>query len=226
MLVSLKSVNQYVDIKDLSAEEIADKLTFAGVEVEEIKKLASGTNLVIGEVKECVAHPNSDHLHVLKVDLGPKYGVTQIVCGAPNARAGLRVIVARVGAVLPQIEIKQGVIRGEESNGMCCSLLELGVDGKYLSDYQKAGIEELPADAPVCLKISKRLGLTDLFKIIYDKFGNTVIVIAQYTYCPIFRIILGHFRKLEFDRDSVGNKRTKSCDIFLHGFTYIHTIRS
>ena len=149
MLVSLKSVNQYVDIKDLSAEEIADKLTFAGVEVEEIKKLASGTNLVIGEVKECVAHPNSDHLHVLKVDLGPKYGVTQIVCGAPNARAGLRVIVARVGAVLPQIEIKQGVIRGEESNGMCCSLLELGVDGKYLSDYQKAGIEELPADAPV-----------------------------------------------------------------------------
>ena len=149
MLVSLKSVNQYVDIKDLSAEEIADKLTFAGVEVEEIKKLASGTNLVIGEVKECVAHPNSDHLHVLKVDLGPKYGVTQIVCGAPNARAGLRVIVARVGAVLPQIEIKQGIIRGEESNGMCCSLLELGVDGKYLSDYQKAGIEELPADAPV-----------------------------------------------------------------------------
>ena len=149
MLVSLKSVNQYVDIKDLSAEEIADKLTFAGVEVEEIKKLASGTNLVIGEVKECVAHPNSDHLHVLQVDLGPKYGVTQIVCGAPNARSGLRVIVARVGAVLPQIEIKQGVIRGEESNGMCCSLLELGVDAKYLSDYQKAGIEELPADAPV-----------------------------------------------------------------------------
>ena len=149
MLVSLKSVNQYVDNKDLSAEEIADKLTFAGVEVEEIKKLASGTNLVIGEVKECVAHPNSDHLHVLQVDLGPKYGVTQIVCGAPNARSGLRVIVARVGAVLPQIEIKQGVIRGEESNGMCCSLLELGVDAKYLSDYQKAGIEELPADAPV-----------------------------------------------------------------------------
>ena len=149
MLVSLKSVNQYVDIKDLSAEEIADKLTFAGVEVEEIKKLASGTNLVIGEIKECVAHPNSDHLHVLKVDLGPKYGVTQIVCGAPNARTGLKVIVARVGAILPQIEIKKGVIRGEESNGMCCSLLELGVDGKYLSDYQKAGIEELPEDAPV-----------------------------------------------------------------------------
>ena len=149
MLVSLKSVNQYVSLEGLTPEEIADKLTFAGVEVEEVKKLASGTNLVIGEVKECVAHPNSDHLHVLKVDLGPKYGTTQIVCGAPNARTGLKVIVARVGAILPQIEIKKGVIRGEESNGMCCSLLELGVDGKYLSDYQKAGIEELPSDAPV-----------------------------------------------------------------------------
>ena len=149
MLVSLKNVSQYVDLKDLTAEDIADKLTFAGVEVEDIRKLASGTNLVIGHILECVAHPNSDHLHVLKVDLGPKYGVTQIVCGAPNARTGLKVIVARVGAVLPQIEIKKGVIRGEESNGMCCSLLELGVDGKYLSDYQKAGIEELPSDAPV-----------------------------------------------------------------------------
>ena len=149
MLVSLKSVSQYVDLNGLTAEEIADKLTFAGVEVEEVSRLASGTNLVIGHILECVAHPNSDHLHVLKVDLGPKYGVTQIVCGAPNARAGLKVIVARVGAKLPQIEIKQGVIRGEESNGMCCSLLELGVDRKYLNDYQKAGIEELPEDAPV-----------------------------------------------------------------------------
>ena len=149
MLVSLKNVSQYINLDGLTAEDIADKLTFAGIEVEEINKLASGTNLVIGHVLECVAHPNSDHLHVLKVDLGPKYGATQIVCGAPNARAGLKVIVARVGAKLPQIEIKQGIIRGEESNGMCCSLLELGVDGKYLSDYQKAGIEELPEDAPV-----------------------------------------------------------------------------
>ena len=149
MLVSLKNVSQYVSLEGLTPEEIADKLTFAGVEVEEVSKLASGTNLVIGHILECVAHPNSDHLHVLKVDLGPKYGVTQIVCGAPNARTGLKVIVARVGAKLPQIEIKQGVIRGEESNGMCCSLLELGVDAKYLTDYQKAGIEELPEDAPV-----------------------------------------------------------------------------
>ena len=130
MLVSLKNVNQYVSLEGLSPEEIAKKLTFAGVEVEEIRRLASGTNLTIGEVKTCVAHPDSDHLHILDVDLGEKYGIQQIVCGAPNARAGLKVIVARVGAKLPEVEIKKGVIRGVESNGMCCSLLELGVDPK------------------------------------------------------------------------------------------------
>ncbi len=149
MLVSLKNIKEYVSLDGLTAEEIANGLTFAGIEVEEIKRLASGTNLVIGEVKSCVAHPDSDHLHILNVDLGEEYGEQQIVCGAPNARTGLKVIVARVGAKLPGGEIKAGVIRGQASNGMCCSLLELGVDAKYLSEYQQAGIEELPEDAPV-----------------------------------------------------------------------------
>lgn len=149
MLVSLKNVSKYVSLDDLTAEEIANKLTFSGVEVEEIKRLASGTNLVIGEVLTCVQHPNSNHLHVLEVNLGPKYGVAQIVCGAPNAQVGLKVIVARVGALLPELEIKKNIIRGVDSNGMCCSLLEIGVEPKYLSEYQKNGIEELPLDAPV-----------------------------------------------------------------------------
>ena len=148
MLVSVKALSKLVDISNLSAEEIANGLTFAGVEVEEINKIASGTNLIIGHILKCEKHPDSDHLHVLKVDLGPKEGVVQIVCGAPNARKGLKVIVARVGAKLPQIEIKKGVIRGVESNGMCCSLLELGVDSKYLSEAQTQGIEVLPNDAP------------------------------------------------------------------------------
>ena len=144
MLVSLKEVRKYVDLSGLSAEEIANGLTFAGIEVEEVNVLASGTNLIVGHILECEKHPDSDHLHILKVDLGPKYGVEQIVCGAPNARKDLKVIVARVGAKLPGGEIKKGVIRGVESNGMCCSLLELGVDAKYLSKEQTSGIEELP----------------------------------------------------------------------------------
>ena len=148
MNVSYNWLKKHVDLDGITPEEVANKLTFAGAEVEGISRLGQGSNLVIGEIKECQAHPDSDHLHVLKVDLGP-FGTEQIVCGAPNARKGLKVIVARVGAKLPEVEIKKGVIRGVESNGMCCSLLELGVDPKFLSDAQKAGIEELPSDAPV-----------------------------------------------------------------------------
>ena len=148
MKVSLKWLKNYVNLDDLTAEEIAQKLTFAGIEVEDIIHMASGTNLVIGEIIECVNHPDSNHLHILKVDEG-KYGVEQIVCGAPNARVGLKVIVARVGAVLPKITIVKSTIRGVESNGMCCSLLELGVDSKYLTEAQINGIDELPSDAVV-----------------------------------------------------------------------------
>lgn len=149
MKVSLKWLRSYVDIDGISPEEIANKLTFSGIEVEEVSYLASGTNLVIGEILSCENHPDSDHLHILRVNLGEKYGIEQIVCGAPNARKGLKVIVARVGAVLPQVTIQVGNIRGVESRGMCCSLSELGVDKKYLNEYQLAGIEELPSDAPV-----------------------------------------------------------------------------
>lgn len=147
MLVSINELKKYVNLDGLTPEEIANGLTFAGIEVEEVSTLASGTNLVIGHILECEAHPDSDHLHVLKVDLGKE--VKQIVCGAPNARKGLKVIVAQIGAKLPGGEIKPSTIRGVESQGMCCSLLELGVDSKFLNEKQTAGIEELPEDAPV-----------------------------------------------------------------------------
>ena len=161
MLVSIKALKKYVNLDGLTAAQIADGLTFAGIEVEEVSSLASGTNLVIGHILECEPHPDSDHLHVLKVDLG-NGEVKQIVCGAPNARKGLKVIVARVGAKLPEIEIKPGVIRGVTSDGMCCSLLELGVDAKYLNEKQTKGIEELPEDAPVgCEDVLGYLGLDD-----------------------------------------------------------------
>ena len=142
----LKSV---LPLEGKSPEEVASKLTFAGAEVEGISYLASGDHLVIGHIISCKAHPDSDHLHVLEVDEGKDYGVHQIVCGAPNAREGLKVIVATNGANLPGGKITPSVIRGVESDGMCCSLLELGVDRKYLSEQQCAGIEELPLDAPV-----------------------------------------------------------------------------
>ena len=147
MLISRKWLSQYMDISDLDMQTIATKITDAGLEVEGIHLRSQGTKLIIGEVINCAEHPNSDHLHVCQVNLGQR--VEQIVCGAPNVAAGQKVIVAQVGAQLPGGEIKASVIRGEASNGMICSLLELGVDPHSLSEESKNGIEVLAQDAPV-----------------------------------------------------------------------------
>src|SRR5574344_24653 len=149
MKVSLNWLNSFVKVDDIAPKELADKLTFAGVEVEDIFTMAKASNLVIGHILSCEKHPDSDHLHVLQVDEGKKYGVHQIVCGAPNARKDLKVIVAREGAVLPLVTIQKSEIRGVVSDGMCCALYELGVDKKYLSETQCAGIEELPLEAKI-----------------------------------------------------------------------------
>ena len=161
MLVSLKEVGKYVDLNGLTPEEIANKLTDAGIEVEEIKYLSTATNLVIGEVLSSINHPSSDHLHLCKVDI--KDEILDIVCGAPNCRKGLKVIVAKVGSKLLGGEIKESIIRGEPSKGMLCSLKELGVEDKYLTLEQINGIEELPSDAKVGdTNVLSYLGLDDV----------------------------------------------------------------
>lgn len=165
MLASYNLLKNIVDLDGISPKEIADKLTFAGLEVEGIEYLAQASNLVIGQILEVQNHPDSNHLHILKVDEGEKYGVEQIVCGAPNVRVGLKVIVARPGAKLPakDIVICKSTIRGVESNGMCCALNELGVDKLYLTEAQINGIEELNDDAPVGEEnVLAYLGLDDV----------------------------------------------------------------
>ncbi len=157
-------IKQYVDLSGITPSELADALTKAGLEVEGSQQMAYGTNLTIGLVTECYDHPDSDHLHVCKVDTGD--GIRQIVCGAPNVAQGQKVIVALPGCVLPGGEIKRGVIRGQESNGMICSLAELGVDKKSLTEQQLAGIEILSDDAPIgCSNVLEYLKLDDT---IYD----------------------------------------------------------
>ncbi len=148
MRLSKKFVSDYIDINDIDMSELAEKMVFAGNEYEEMRPFCEATGLVIGEVKECIDHPNSDHLHICQVDLGEE--TVQIVCGAPNVRAGLKVIVSKVGATLPGgIVIKKATLAGTESNGMICSLAELGLESKFLKEEDKAGIHELPDDAPV-----------------------------------------------------------------------------
>ncbi len=161
MLTSKNILSQYMDLSDIDSKELAKRVTSAGFEVEGVETLAYGTNLVIAEVVDCVPHPDSDHLNVCQVNTGTE--VKQIVCGAPNVRTGLKVIAILPGGKLKDFEIKEGVIRGVESNGMLCSLLELGVDAKSLTEEQKAGIEELPLDAPVGnTDVLGYLGLDDI----------------------------------------------------------------
>lgn len=138
-MINLEWVSDYIDISDLTPKELAKMVTESDINVEKVITNHID-NLVIGEVVECVNHPDSDHLHICKVDIGSE--VLQIVCGAPNVRVGLKAIVALVGAVLPgDFEIKKSKIRGVESNGMLCALYELGLEEKNDETYSK-GIYE------------------------------------------------------------------------------------
>ena len=160
MLLSKKFVSDYIDLpEELSIKQIADDMTSVGNEYDSAGPLINCTNLIVGKVLECVNHPDSDHLHVCKVDIGSE--VLNIVCGAPNVREGIKVIVALPGAILPGGEIKKGVIRGVESNGMLCSIKELGLDNKFLEPKDIEGIHELPLDIKVGTDPIKALELDD-----------------------------------------------------------------
>lgn len=143
MKLPVSWLSDYIDIADLSVQELADRITFAGIEIEGIEQVGPCfDNIVAGEVRVCEAHPGSDHLHVARVFDGETE--TQVVCGAPNCRAGLIVPFARIGAVMADgMVIKKGKLRGVESFGMLCSARELGLSGDH------AGILEMdPATKP------------------------------------------------------------------------------
>ena len=147
MKISLNTLNDLIDLKDIDIKDIEKETYLKIMELGECKKLVDCTNLVIGKVISCIPHPNSDHLHKCKVDVGNE--VLDIICGAPNCVNNIKVITALVGSKLPGITIKQSKIRGEVSNGMLCSLSELGIESKYQSDEEKEGIYILPDDAPL-----------------------------------------------------------------------------
>ena len=169
-MISLEWVKDYIDISDQDLQELAVKITQSGINVEKVITNHMD-HLVIGEIIECIDHPDSDHLHVCQVNVGDR--VTQIVCGAPNVRKGLKVIVSLPGAVLPgDFVIKASKIRGQESNGMICALYELGLEEKTEEAYNR-GIEELDPEAPVGGDPLKYLGLDDtLYELDIHKHRN------------------------------------------------------
>ncbi len=155
MKVSLKWLSEYVDVPS-DVKAFCDRLDLTGTGVEGVEKTGAALDgVMVGHVETCEAHPDSDHMHVVTVNVGADEPV-QIVCGAPNIAAGIKVPVATVGAVLPgDFKIKKSKLRGVASAGMCCSCRELGLG----ADHE--GIWILPEDAPVGMPFADYAKLSD-----------------------------------------------------------------
>lgn len=163
MKVSYNWLKQYVNLEGVTPEELAEKLTRSGVEVESVEYRNKGvTNIVIGHVVEKSKHPDADKLNVCQVDVGEPERL-QIVCGAANVDAGQKIVVSKVGAELPGgLKIKKAKLRGVESQGMICSAKELGMNDKLLQKSQQEGILVLPEDSEVGKDAVAYLGLDDV----------------------------------------------------------------
>ena len=160
MKVSKKWLSEYLDLNGLDDNKLYDIITKHVCEIETMKKLVDATNLTVGKVLEC-EDIEGTHLHKCQVEV-EKGHVEQIVCGAPNVKAGVLVIVANPGAILPgNFKIKQSKIRGVESNGMLCSLQELGVEEKYVPEEFKNGIYLFKEDIEIGSNPLEYLGLDD-----------------------------------------------------------------
>ena len=162
MFVSYKWLAEYVDLSGITPDELAEKITRSGIEVEGVDVLNDGIKgVVIGHVVEKEQHPDADKLNKCQVDLG-NGELTQIICGAKNVDKGQKVAVATVGAVLPgNFKIKKAKLRGEVSNGMICSLQELGIESKLVAKEYSEGIFVFPNDVEVGADALEKLNLDD-----------------------------------------------------------------
>ncbi|RSL32211.1 phenylalanine--tRNA ligase subunit beta [Salibacterium salarium] len=161
MLVSYQWLKDYVDIKDLSVEETAERLTRGGVEVDMLHPRSEGiNNVVVGYVESCERHPDADKLNVCQVNTGEQ--TAPIVCGAPNVKAGQKVAVAKPGAVLPGgMKIEKTELRGQTSEGMICSLQELGIEQKLVAKEFMDGIYVFSDEAAIGSDAVAELSLRD-----------------------------------------------------------------
>ncbi|MBX6395694.1 MAG: phenylalanine--tRNA ligase subunit beta, partial [Alicyclobacillaceae bacterium] len=161
MKVSYRWLLEWIDVRDLSPQEVADLLTRHGVAVETVRPLNPGVSgVVVGEVLKVEPHPQADRLRVCQVDVG-RGAPLQIVCGAPNVSAGQRVPTALIGATLPGLEIREANFRGVVSQGMLCSAKEVGLDLRLLPKEQTEGLYVLPSDSPVGTDLVTLFGWDD-----------------------------------------------------------------
>lgn len=155
-------LSDYMDMTGITPKEYSDRMTMSGSKVEGVENLGAELDKVVaGKVLTCEDHPDSDHLHVCTVDAGTGEAL-QIVCGAPNVKAGIIVPVALHGSTLPGgVKIKKGKLRGVVSNGMLCAHDELGISEGLLGYEPEYGILILPDDTPIGTDIKDIFGLND-----------------------------------------------------------------
>ncbi len=160
MRVSYKWLKEYVDIP-VSPEELAERMTMTGVAVENIEYMGKNLNkIVTARIETISPHPNADKLVVCQINTGSEN--LQVVTGAPNVREGQVVLLALVGATLPDMKITRAKLRGVESFGMLCSAQELGLDPENFPPEQRNGILEFPGDTPLGVDVKELLGLDDV----------------------------------------------------------------
>ncbi|HCL7563258.1 TPA: phenylalanine--tRNA ligase subunit beta, partial [Klebsiella pneumoniae] len=159
MLVSYKWLKELVDF-DATSHDLSEKMSTTGIEVEGVEQKSAGlSKLVVGQVVSAEPIPDT-HLNICQVNVGEE--ITQIVCGAPNVKPGIKVIVALPGArIAGNYKIKKGKIRGVESLGMLCSLSEIGVSDSVVPKVYADGIYHLPEDAVVGEPVFSYLDLDD-----------------------------------------------------------------
>ena len=157
MLISCNKLKQHIqNSEDIDWLNIWDKFTIRTAEVEGVTvKGDKFDGVVVAEIKECKEHPDSDHMHILKVDCGEK-DLIEVVCGAINVRVGLKTAYIKVGGHIDGMEITSRPLRGVMSNGMCCSVRELGIGDDH------DGIIELPDDAPIGMDLKEYLPINDI----------------------------------------------------------------
>lgn len=149
MKVSYNWLNEFIDLADLNPQDIGERMSRTGIEVDGVNALGTGLKkIVVGHVLTCEPHPDSDHLSITTVDVGEDEPF-QIVCGAPNVAAGQKVIVALPNSrIAGNVKIKKGKMRGVVSQGMICSLEEIGFSNSVVPKEYADGIMVLPEEAP------------------------------------------------------------------------------
>ena len=156
MIISLNWIKEFVNLDGITVDELVKRFGLSTAEVEGVEYVGNDIDkVVVAEILSVENHPNSDHLHILKVNDGTGAPV-QVVCGAPNVRVGLKTYFAQLGGNVKGLKIKPAKLAGVESFGMCCGGNELGIEA------DTSGIVELPNDAPIGKNIKEMLPIEEI----------------------------------------------------------------